>query len=122
MTEKLSPYEQMLLYRDELGIEGAISKEEATEEFILSHKWMREQLGFSMQYLYELEKMGIILPEENTDIPDIENLVAITNTFRIQREAMLKVIKAHKLDKEYALRLKEQLAPQTNKNTGTFAA
>jgi hypothetical protein len=122
MTEKLSPYEQMLLYRDELGIEGAISKEEATEELILSHKWMREQLGFSMQYLYELEKMGIILPEENTDIPDIENLVAITNTFRIQREAMLKVIKAHKLDKEYALRLKEQLAPQTNKNTGTFAA
>ena len=118
MTEKLpSSYEQMLLYRDELGIDGVISSEQAAHELIVSHRWMRNQLGISMEYLLELEKMGVILPNENTEYPDIDNLVAISNTFRIQREAMLKVIKKHKLDKEYKSNLEEILNPKDKQST-----
>jgi len=121
MTEKLLPsYEQMLLYRDELGVKGVITSEHAAQELIDSHRWMRNQLGYSMEYLYELEKMGVIATGETEIIPDIESLVEITNTFRIQREAMLKVIKKHKLDNEYKSSLEEILSPKINK--GVFEA
>lgn len=114
MTEPLlSSYEQMLLYRDELGIEGTISPEEAAEELISSHAWMRDQLGLSIMYLDTLEELGVITSESDDDcIPDIDNLITIANTFRLQRDAMYKAIKRHKLEYEYSENLKEITKPK----------
>jgi hypothetical protein len=107
-----SAYEKILLYKDEmmldgyLNIDGVRSLDEVLEELMDSHTWLKEQMDHVMTYMLNLQNQHIIhsLTDEH-GVFDIFKLFLVTDTAIVHREAMLEIIKERKLEKEYKKRL-----------------
>ena len=104
-----SAYEKVLIYRDELNLPEVIDVDFAIDELIFSHKWLHYQVSHIIQYIDQLEKMGIVEPSEKGQL-DIFELFKGVDKLILHRESMLNVLKRFKLEQEYTDELKELLS------------
>lgn len=112
IERNISAYEKILLYKDEmmldgyLNVEGVRSLDEVLEELMESHTWLKEQLDHVITYMINLQSQNIIhsITDENDNL-DVFKLFLVTDTAIVHREAMLEIIKEKRLEKEYKKRL-----------------
>ena len=109
MNERFkSVYEKVLLYRDELELPVVVDVDFAIDDLIFSHKWLHHQISHTINYIDQLEEMGIVDPRKESEL-DIFELFKGVDKLILHREAMLNIIKRFKLEKEYTDELKDLL-------------
>lgn len=106
--QRKSAYEQILLYRDELELPTTIDIDYAVNELLFSHKWLNFQVVHIINYMKQLQELGIVEPYQEGNL-DIFELFKGIDKLIFQRESMLRVIKNFKLENEYTRELENLL-------------
>ena len=93
-------YKKLDSYRNELGLGQTAKPDIAIDDLIFSHKWLAHQARMVENYMKSMKETGLL---EEIDVRDFDifEMFSAIDKILIQREAMLTVINAFDLEKEY---------------------